>query len=74
MLTGVTLSELAIHLEGRFDEIVEWFPNAFMNDRFSFSLDCSSLNSVQFQLETEYGIVFQRMDMLWQGMVVRFIR
>lgn len=74
VLTGVTLDELALHLEHRFDEIVEWFPNAFLADRFSFSLDCSSLNSVQFQLESEYGIVFQRMDMLWQGVVVRFRR
>jgi hypothetical protein len=23
-------------------------------------------------MEAEYGIVFQRMDTLWQGMVVRF--
>ncbi|MBK7336601.1 MAG: hypothetical protein IPJ00_10675 [Saprospirales bacterium] len=72
VLTGVTLDELALHLEHRFDEIVEWFPNAFMADRFSFSMDCSSLNSVQFQMESEYGIVFQRMDMLWEGVVVRF--
>ena len=73
VLTGVTLNELALHLEHRFDEIVEWFPNAFMEDRYTFTLDCSSLASVQFQLETEYGIVFQRMDTLWQGMVVRFM-
>ncbi len=72
MLTGVTLSELSIHLEERFDEIVEWFPNAFMNDRFSFSLNCTSLAALQAQMEAEYGIVFQRMDTLWQGMVVRF--
>jgi hypothetical protein len=72
VLTGVTLNELAYHLEERFDEIVEWFPNAFINDRFSFSLNCASMAALQAQLEAEYGIVFQRMDTLWQGMVVRF--
>ncbi|MBK8492454.1 MAG: hypothetical protein IPL49_16595 [Saprospirales bacterium] len=72
VLTGVTLNELGYHLEERFDEIIEWFPNAFLDDRFSFSLNCSSLGALQLQLETEYGIVFQRMDTLWQGMVVRF--
>lgn len=72
MLTGVTLNELAYHLEERFDEIVEWFPNAFINDRFSFSLNCASMAALQAQMEAEYGIVFQRMDVLWQGMVVRF--
>jgi hypothetical protein len=72
MLTGVTLNELSLHLEERFDEIVEWFPNAFINDRFSFSLNCASMAALQAQMEAEYGIVFQRMDTLWQGMVVRF--
>ncbi|MCB9284354.1 MAG: hypothetical protein H6563_09800 [Lewinellaceae bacterium] len=72
VLTGVTLNEMADHLEERFDEIIMWFPNAFQSDRYSFSLHCNSLSAVQEQLEKEYGIVFQRMDQLWSGMVVRF--
>ena len=72
VLTGVTLDELADHLEERFDEIIMWFPNAFQSDRFRFSLNCTSMAALQYQLEKEYGIVFQRMDVLWSGMVVRF--
>lgn len=71
-LRGVGLNDMAAHLEERFEVVIEWFPNAFLNDSYLFTLDCSSLAAAQRQLETEYGIVFQRMDTLLQGLAVRF--
>jgi hypothetical protein len=73
LLTGVTLDELALHLEDHFGIPFDWYPHGYQQNQYIFSLDLSSLEILSRQMEKDYGVSVSEADWIWNGLRVLFM-